>query len=258
MMHRDMRPGEHASVGLNGMIFLSLMFHILVLSLLVIPRSLSAPKWTLGPVYSVQLVSMPADFRGRKDAKLSYNSYQEITGGNDAFGPTLLKKESIDTLPLAPIVSVKTGHKPVNDIDRVLDSIRKKTQTKESHSASGTASRGTEHITSQTSQSQTGQGGEINAKINDYYRLIWARIKGRWSLPQGILPRGNIEAVVHLQILLDGSVASLGFEKRSGNRYFDESVMRAVKKASPLPPLPEEIRDGNIEIGIRFHLSELR
>ena len=50
----------------------------------------------------------------------------------------------------------------------------------------------------------------------------------------------------------------MGLEKRSGNRYFDESALRTVKKANPLPPLPEELRESSIEIGIRFHSAELK
>jgi TonB family protein len=50
----------------------------------------------------------------------------------------------------------------------------------------------------------------------------------------------------------------MSFEKRSGNRFFDDSTLRAVKKSSPFPPLPSWIMDSSIEIGIRFHSAELR
>ena len=91
-----------------------------------------------------------------------------------------------------------------------------------------------------------------------YYATIWARIKSQWVLPQGILPRENIEAVIDMKILRNGTVKDLSFEKRSGNRYFDETAIKAIKKASPLPPLPEWIRDNTMEIGIRFHSSEFK
>ena len=50
----------------------------------------------------------------------------------------------------------------------------------------------------------------------------------------------------------------IGFEKRSGNSYFDESALRAVKKSVPFPPLTGWVTSRSIEIGIRFHSSELR
>jgi TonB family protein len=94
--------------------------------------------------------------------------------------------------------------------------------------------------------------------MNVYYSLIWSRIRGKWTLPQGILPRENIEAIIQAKILRNGTVVDLSFEKRSGNRYFDESAMKAIKKASPFPPLPDSIRDNNIDVGIRFHSMEFR
>jgi TonB family protein len=242
-------------VSLNGMIFISLLFHILILSLLVIPRSLPTPKWTFGPIYSVQLVSLPADFSEKKEASLSYKEIME----NKTSGLAVLKKESIDTLSSTPITTVRIRQKPANSIEHVLESIRRNIQPAASPSVPSAVSKGTEHIASQSSPSQVRPGnGELNAKMSIYYRMIWTRIKGMWSLPQGILPRGNIEAVIHAQILRDGTIVDVSFERRSGNRFFDESAMRAVKKAGPLPPLPEGVGDSSIEVGIRFHPSEFR
>jgi TonB family protein len=68
----------------------------------------------------------------------------------------------------------------------------------------------------------------------------------------------NLVAVIDAKILRNGNVDDIGFEKRSGNRYFDESAIKAIRKASPFPPLPEWIKDNYIEVGVRFHSSELR
>jgi TonB family protein len=37
----------------------------------------------------------------------------------------------------------------------------------------------------------------------------------------------------------DGEVFAIELVKRSGDRAFDESVVRAVSKANPLPPPPQ-------------------
>jgi TonB family protein len=112
-------------------------------------------------------------------------------------------------------------------------------------------------VNSPGSSSQT-DNAESNAKMNIYYNLIWSRIKGKWTLPQGILHRENLEAIVQAKILRNGTVVDLSFEKRSGNRYFDESAMKAMKKAIPLPPLPDSVRENSIDVGIRFHSLEFR
>jgi TonB family protein len=62
---------------------------------------------------------------------------------------------------------------------------------------------------------------------------------------------------VAANILRNGEVANLNFEERSGNKYFDESVIKAIKKAGPFPPLPEWFDGSSLEIGIRFHSSEM-
>jgi TonB family protein len=64
--------------------------------------------------------------------------------------------------------------------------------------------------------------------------------------------------VIDVTILRSGAVTEVNFEKRSGNRYFDESAMKAIRKASPFPPLPMVIGDTSIQVGIRFHSSELK
>jgi TonB family protein len=102
-------------------------------------------------------------------------------------------------------------------------------------------------------------GGEGKVKMDAYYAVIWSLIRSQWALPGDIVSRGNIEAIVHVRILRSGAVAELSFEKRSGNRYFDESAMKAIQKASPFPPLPQlGVGGESIELGIRFHSSELR
>jgi len=59
-------------------------------------------------------------------------------------------------------------------------------------------------------------------------------------------------------ILGNGTLNEAGFEKPSGNRFFDESALKAIKKAAPFPPLPDWVREGSIEVGIRFHSLEAR
>ena len=94
----------------------------------------------------------------------------------------------------------------------------------------------------------------LEAKLNDYYSLIWAKIKKEWTLPEN-LPKGKIdlEAIIVVIIEKDGRVTKSWFEKKSGNALYDQMAMRAIKKAEPFPPIPKEFSDETFEIGIRFH-----
>jgi TonB family protein len=99
-----------------------------------------------------------------------------------------------------------------------------------------------------------GGSSVLEAKLNDYYSLIWAKIKKEWTLPEN-LPKGKIdfEAIIVVIIEKDGKVKKSWFEKKSGNALYDQMAMRAIKKAEPFPPIPKEFSDETFEIGIRFH-----
>ena len=100
--------------------------------------------------------------------------------------------------------------------------------------------------------------GETAAKTNDYANVVSSRVHNNWSIPPELKPRGNIETIIEIKIMRDGSLAYAGFEKRSGNSFYDDSAMKAVKKSAPFPPLPGGFSDNIMEIGIRFHPSQLR
>ena len=72
------------------------------------------------------------------------------------------------------------------------------------------------------------------------------------------LQSDNLEAIIDVKILRDGTVSRLEIEKSSGNRYFDQSAVKAVRKASPFPALPAWIQETTAEFGIKFHSSEGR
>jgi colicin import membrane protein len=93
-----------------------------------------------------------------------------------------------------------------------------------------------------------------NSKLDDYYNMIWAKIKEEWTLPEN-LPKGKIDLETTIVVIIDreGKVRKSWFEKRSGNGLYDQMAMRAIKKAEPFPPIPKEFSDNTFEIGIRFH-----
>jgi carboxyl-terminal processing protease len=91
-----------------------------------------------------------------------------------------------------------------------------------------------------------------------YYIRIWSKVRSQWSLPPSLVPKDNIEALIFIKILRDGSITDVSFQKMSGNQHFDESAMRAVQRAAPFPPLPEEITGSNFDVGFVFHPSDLR
>ncbi len=90
-----------------------------------------------------------------------------------------------------------------------------------------------------------------------YYAEVWEKIKSNWVLPTFLLKEPKeLEAVVVIKVKKDGHIVEKDFEKRSGNKLFDQSVMEALDKANPLPPLPPDYIQPYHQIGIRFRWTK--
>jgi len=98
----------------------------------------------------------------------------------------------------------------------------------------------------------------LSPELLDYFRRLEESVRSAWVLPDA-LARDAGKLVVELRIVIEknGRVSGERIEKGSGNPYFDESVRRAIRKASPLPVPPEQLRGGedHYEVGFRFHGS---
>lgn len=223
-------------ISLNSMVLLSFLLHALILSILILSPTWPTPKWTFGPVYTVDLVSMPAPDQTTVSSTLT---------GNEAprNHPVALQKQ-VGTLRSEPIYPLKTRKKEESgDLDKVIEDIRNRTDM-----SSGDAP-----------SRPKGGDMEMTMKMKVYYAVIWSRIKEQWALPEQILSSGeSYEAVIAVTILRNGALADVEFEKKSGNEYFDESALKAIKKATPYPALPEWFKESSVEIGIRFRSSEIR
>ena len=106
----------------------------------------------------------------------------------------------------------------------------------------------------------TGSGGSpwgsslLESKLNDYYNLIWAKIKEGWTLPENLpKEKTELEAIIVVIIEKGGKVQKSWFEKKSGISLYDQMAMRAIRKAEPFPPIPKELSEDTLEIGIRFY-----
>jgi len=96
----------------------------------------------------------------------------------------------------------------------------------------------------------------LSPELRDYFRRLEESVRSSWVLP-GALVRDASKLIVELRIVIekDGRVSEERIERGSGNPYFDDSVRRAIRKASPLPIPPEQLRGGedHYEVGFRFH-----
>jgi colicin import membrane protein len=99
-------------------------------------------------------------------------------------------------------------------------------------------------------------GGLSRIRLQAYQDLVREKVIGAWILP---LPREEarkLQATALLTVSREGQVARLQLFQTSGNSLFDESLLRAIKQASPLPPLPEDYQGEFLEVEMRFRASE--
>lgn len=76
-----------------------------------------------------------------------------------------------------------------------------------------------------------------------YQAMIRAKIIREWIVPLKFTEEGGPQYNARLEVMIniDGDVVSVMWESPSGNASFDESAVRAVKKASPFPKPPDSL-----------------
>lgn len=134
-------------------------------------------------------------------------------------------------------------------VKKALDRIRKKVDQ------TGPVDQLKRKMAGQTSGPVGGVGGTRKTiEMMDIYRAeIPYRIQENWAFPSQLAGEiGHIEAVIVIKIMPSGEVADIWFEKRSGNQYLDDSAYKAVKKSSPLPPLPPGYHQAFYNLGLIF------
>ena len=80
-----------------------------------------------------------------------------------------------------------------------------------------------------------------------YVDQMVSMIGGAWAPPR---LGGRPEAIVHFRIARDGSISELALVQTSGHRAFDESALRAVRTAAPLPPLPASFLSDSLGVNL--------
>jgi len=110
------------------------------------------------------------------------------------------------------------------------------------------------------SQGRSGTGGRRALELMDIYKAeIPYHIQRNWVFSEQLAGgRTGLAAWLVIEIRPDGSLRDIWFEKRSGNRYFDEQAFKAIKKSDPLPPLPNGYARPFFNVGLRFTPSGLR
>jgi len=163
----------------------------------------------------------------------------------------------------------KKTYKPEQSVKKTIDRLEKKVKESDSRQVKKAIDRIRKQVAKtgpvdQLKRKMDGQGtgtgangygvGRRAIEMMDIYRAeIPYRIQENWAFSSQLAGNtGNLEAVLVVKIMPSGEITDIWFEKRSGNRYLDESAYKAVQKASPLPPLPLGYRRPFYNLGLIF------
>jgi TonB family protein len=234
--------GENGNI--SKMIILSLIIHMVVISTVLVAVPTTSRHLTFGQAYSVQLVG-PEVMLPAKDT----SALNDILKPNENVSTIIVKRE-VSGLSSTP---VKKEEASKLTIEKALSALKQK-----GHPTSQAAPAAKPSAAASAPSRGNVPGGQSSSRLSEYTGFIKSRIKSNWTLPQTLRPKDNVETIIEVRILRNGAVERINFEKRSGNRYVDDSAMKAVQKSLPFPPFPDGMMYNYIEIGIRFHSSELR
>ncbi len=199
-------------------VFISLFFHILLVTA-VASWSKVFPRWPRKiDVYRVELVRMPAP---KKEV-----SMKEAPPKPAPPAPKPVeKKPEVKTKPQPKTVSTKPAQKteiPEPAAEESSESSQVKVDTKD-------------------------------FPYSYYLNLLRYRVQENWNPPyQETGRRQKISAIVRFKVLRNGQITDVKVENSSDRFLFDQSALRAVQAAGPLPPLPDEFSGDDLGVHIEF------
>ncbi len=224
-------------------IIISLSSHIVFILLLVIFVPVTAYYQIKGypQVYRVGLVSLPAGGLGRGEGEEVKATLGEIK-----------KTEGIG------LKEIKTEQKKKKQskISQQKIELTKKSTAISSKKGEGKATSGKEGAGEGYEISLGGglgsalvEGGDFESPY--YLNIAFGRIRENFTNPliQTNLP---IRATVYFIIQKNGKIVESKIETPSGIAIFDQSALRAVLSADPLPPLPQEYKGEWLGIHLEF------
>ena len=89
-------------------------------------------------------------------------------------------------------------------------------------------------------------------RLNAYQAHLRDKIIETWILPLSPEQRRDLQATAQFQVMRNGDVTQLELVHPSGNALFDASLLRAIRRASPLPSLPDDYPLNSLEVVMRF------
>lgn len=86
-----------------------------------------------------------------------------------------------------------------------------------------------------------------------YVKIVQGKVGAYWEMPQQTSTYRY--ARVYFRIIRSGVVSECTVEASSNDGAFDDAAVRAVKRAAPFPPLPDEYKDEYVGVYFGFEYT---
>ncbi len=226
--------------------------HVLIIVVLLFGSLIPSRSINYNPVYTVSLVTSPGP---------SEEQGRAAEAVRPAPRPRVQQEQQRPAAPRpAPrmILPIESKAPPQHELLSAIRHINREVRQQQMLTAIEQAIKG--EITSPGSSAaagSTGNGMPSGPAAQQYYALVWQRIRDAWLVPPSMAASSyGYETVITITLQRDGTITDMSVEKSSGNIYFDQTAIRAIKKASPLAPFPPSWLQKSIDIGIKFSCKE--
>lgn len=226
-------------------LLLSVAIHA-VLAILIILSPAPSRKLFYAPVYEVELLPIPEAAEPEKlpqkeDITPLKKPIKEKIHAKEKKASVISKKRKDDTIYDEAVAKLKEKVAAEDAVEKIRRKVKRNKETAPD-AAIKIADRAPKKVYHYE---------ELDKELRAYYDKIALIIRDAWFLQERLSNKGY-KAVLAIHISRDGTVESLWIEEGSGNRLYDESTIRAIKKVSPLPPLPKGWKEKFIDLGFTF------
>ncbi len=197
------------------------------------PEEPAGPEAPVIEPEPVETVSPPEPVKKKPPKKVAEKPRKNVAGEKK-------KKEPIDNR--LKELREKVGQEPRDDLRRALARLQEKVK------------QGPPSDLYKRTGPGAGTYGAPMTPYEEYLVRIAGIIQRNWSFTPRLIRAGTVvEAYVALTIQPGGSVSNVTFDRKSVSEYFNDTVLKAIEKSSPLPPVPEEVRRREaLRIGLVF------
>lgn len=219
---------------------LSTAIHLLFISLLWLFSTTGKPKSYYAPVYSVNLVELPAGANffiptsPTKETPLPAKAVQKVVI------PKIVKSEKI------PVIIAKIPEPKITSASELAKapSIPAIKPTVASASVGPVITIG---------PAGTGLATEGIPFPYPYYLLaVQNKVSDNWQPPGKIGIARETKTILFFQIQRNGHISNAQIEQSSGSPQLDAAALRAVRLADPLPPLPQGFKQDILRVHFGF------